>query len=309
MTDEHVEDDRDSEEVRPRIDEALKSLPLLDGDLYLGMQAMNLEIVDAMLEGEESDLLAEYIHLERTPVPIVLRVSALSQMWIFAAYELLRTWRERVTEVLSFGDRVSSLPRSERETAVKAHETTLSDAGFVPHREEYRRCVEDSAFREVLREALYRSDLPFRRIEALRVHLAKHEVPKSKGVYGAGAGYSRINYDGSIAFHIPLGGNEVDVVTRRQIADDLRTLADQTHLCVLPLAIQATVKTFSPFGYGLKRVKLTTVAGDDHEAVIAWDKHVVFVRGYGRSPFPGDAVVGATTMPEPQVADVPSDAT
>lgn len=191
-----------------------------------------------------------------------------------------------------------------KKKALEAQEAKLGDEGLVPYRDEYRHCVEDSRFREVLRQALYRSDLPFRRIEALRVHLAKHEVPKSKEVLGAGAGYSRIDYDGSIAFHVPLGEKEVDVVTRRQIADDLRKLSDLTPLSFVPLNIQTIVKTFSAFGYGLKRVKLVT-AGDEHEAVIAWDKHIVFVRGYGRSPFPGDEVAEVTAMPEPQVADVP----
>jgi len=35
----------EEEETRPRIDEVLKSLPLIEHDLYLGMQAMNLTIV------------------------------------------------------------------------------------------------------------------------------------------------------------------------------------------------------------------------------------------------------------------------
>jgi hypothetical protein len=70
------EDESDGEEEeRPRIDEVLKSLPLLN-DLYVGMQAMNLTIVDSMIEEMEGDLLAEYIHLERTPIPSVMTVSA-----------------------------------------------------------------------------------------------------------------------------------------------------------------------------------------------------------------------------------------
>jgi hypothetical protein len=82
-----------------------------------------------------------------------------------------------------------------------------------------------------MQTALDRSEIPFRRIEALRVHLAKHEVPK-KGLYGSRAGYSRINYDGSIQYHVPLGGNEVDTITRRRIADDIRELENDRVLSV-----------------------------------------------------------------------------
>jgi hypothetical protein len=47
------EDESDGEEEeRPRIDEVLKSLPLLN-DPYVGMQAMSLTVVDSMIEEME----------------------------------------------------------------------------------------------------------------------------------------------------------------------------------------------------------------------------------------------------------------
>jgi hypothetical protein len=51
---------------------------LLEHDTYAGMQAMNLTLVDSMIEGMEDDLLAKYTEFERAPFPSVMMVSALS---------------------------------------------------------------------------------------------------------------------------------------------------------------------------------------------------------------------------------------
>ncbi len=74
------------------IAEALRTLPLFD-EPYLHMQAMNLDIIDRFLLDQERHLLHEYMELERTPFPSTVFVSALSQLWLFGLYELLRTWR------------------------------------------------------------------------------------------------------------------------------------------------------------------------------------------------------------------------
>jgi hypothetical protein len=90
---------------------ALQSLPLLGDDLYLRMQAMNLGVVDRFLVGIELELLQEYEQLERTPMASATFVSALTQLWIFGVYELLRTWRQRVGDVLDF---VQNLPAKKK---------------------------------------------------------------------------------------------------------------------------------------------------------------------------------------------------
>ena len=76
----------------------LWTLPLFD-NLYLSMQGQNVMLVDFHLRDLEASLLAEYHQRERTPFPAVLFVSALSQMWIFATYELLRTWRQFIRDL------------------------------------------------------------------------------------------------------------------------------------------------------------------------------------------------------------------
>jgi hypothetical protein len=300
-------DEPNERENGPRLDDVIKSLPLLERDVYIGMQAVNLAIVDSMIEEMEGNLLAEYHRLERTPVPSVMVVSALSQLWIFGAYELLRTWRQRLQDVLSFADQLAGLGPEKVEERIANKETQLQDRssdpiGSVPHGNAYRRAASDPEYCESLRTALYRSDLPFGRIEALRVHLAKHEVPKRRGLYGAAAGYSRIDYDGSIQFHVPLGDNEVEMVSRRQIADDVRRLADDRPLLVLGLDLQARVKTFSPSSYGIKRVILALRDGSRCEAHIAQNRHIVRVSGYEVPPFDGSFVVDVAEAPPDEAA-------
>lgn len=77
-------------------------------------------------------------------------------MWIFSLYELLRTWRQRVREALS-------------------------------HRAESA-----STYVYVLQAAKESLEPVFRSIEGVRVTLAKHEVPKCKGVKAKNVGYARI---------------------------------------------------------------------------------------------------------------------
>ena len=285
----------EEKDTRHRIDDVFKSLPLFEHDLYMRMQAMNLMIVDSIIEDMETDLLAEYIRIERTPAMSVMMVSALSQLWIFGVYELLRTWRQRVREVLRFGDEAAAMDSSARDARITEKETKLrggADRLFViPHGSAFRRSALEDQYREVLRSALYRSEIPFRRIESLRLHLAKHEVPKRHGVYGAGAGYSRIDHDGSIQYHVPLGDSEVDLISRSKIAQDLRELLDDRPLVVLSAELQAKVKKLPQHSYGIKRVVLRLNDGSTFQAAIAWDMHVVFVRGYGVAPFPPDIIV------------------
>ncbi len=87
---------------------------------------------------------------------------------------------------------------------------------------------------------------------------------------GGGAGYSRINYDGSIAYHVPLGDHEVDIITRRQIADDLRHLADDRPLSILSPELREKIKPFAHQSYGIKRVLATLKDnGSKHDVAIA----------------------------------------
>jgi hypothetical protein len=79
---------------------ALRKFELFDNDPFLRMQAINLNIVDRFSMDLEYRILRELFDTERTP-PAAHFLSAQSQMWIFAAYELLRTWRQRAKEIVA----------------------------------------------------------------------------------------------------------------------------------------------------------------------------------------------------------------
>ena len=173
-------------------------------------------LVDFYLRDMESSLLAELIELEHTPIQSAMFVSALSQMWIFAAYELLRTWRQRIRDLKQEAQKqpVKQQPNKD--------EKNIQDISEVIWKEQVQRIHADGTYIAELDEANSHVEPVFRRIESLRMNLAKHEVPK-KGQRAIAPGYGRIDYsDGSIYWQVDLGGNVVDIVSRRSLADGLR---------------------------------------------------------------------------------------
>ena len=79
---------------------ALNSLVFFANNLDFSNQAMNLTIVDEYIMDLEYGYLGSKIDETNTPYqPMFL--SAQSQMWIFSAYELMRTWREKISKYLN----------------------------------------------------------------------------------------------------------------------------------------------------------------------------------------------------------------
>src|SRR5437879_1701172 len=110
-----IEETSDDEDANSRVGlaQALRTLPLFT-EMYLHMQAMNLDLVDRFIEDQETRLLHEYLVHERTPFPSTIFVSALCQLWIFGLYELLRTWRQRGKDILRWSKDLNGLPEGER---------------------------------------------------------------------------------------------------------------------------------------------------------------------------------------------------
>jgi len=194
------------------ISELIWKLPLFD-DLFLSMQGQNVMLVDSYLRDLERDLLRELIEIERTPLPATLIVSALSQMWIFAVYELLRTWRQRVKDLKRDAQKPAGQQAVHSKLAGPYYQGQLAHLRKKP------------AYAKELDRAVTLMEPLFRRIEALRMNLAKHEVPKLHGVPAMAPGYGRIDgMTGSISWQVDLGNNLVDLVSRRSLADQLKTL-------------------------------------------------------------------------------------
>jgi hypothetical protein len=191
-------DDELEQEDGTTISQALQTLPLFD-DLFLRMQAMNLDVVDAFLTEQEAGLLAEYMETDRTPLPTATFVSALSQMWMFALYELLRTWRQRARDVIGWAKAFQGTPPNKQEALLSAKRREIENkaasaegtAAFYWHA--YEAAATELQFAESLRRAVDRTERLFRRIEALRMSLAKHELPGVKGSFAMAPGYGRID--------------------------------------------------------------------------------------------------------------------
>ena len=286
---------------------ALQSLPLFD-DLFLGMQAMNLGMVHEFLLEIERNLLRELLELERTP-PHTIFVSAVSQLWVFGVYELLRTWRQRADEVLIFAVRVSRATGNNRRKLLALKRSQLLGGSAEPLSSRYRwsqfrKAATDTNYGRKLREAIDRHELIFRRLEALRVSLAKHELPKQRGMPAIPAmmpGYGRIDEaTGSIRWEYVLQGREVDALTRRGIAEQCLMLAKETRRPILKPEIQKKIQQFSRaawHSYGVHRLVVTLRDGREQPGVyVAWCKEVIGVHGHPGIPFKLDDVVDVRLM-------------
>jgi hypothetical protein len=272
--------------------QALRRLPLCD-ELYLGMQAMNLAVVGNFLEHQEARLLSEYMETERTPLETTVFVSALSQMWVFALYELLRTWRQRVREVLRWAKDIQAAPAKERKGRLVAKRKEIEARAAAPreaaafHWRAYKKAATDAVFVESLRKAFDRTERLFRRVEAFRVSLAKHEMPGMHGSYAMAPGYGRIDMTtGSIYWQVVLRGDEVDLVSRRTIADECRRLALGRDVLILPERLQDKVRKLPDDSYGVKRIVVVLDDGTTYGGVyVGWSKEVLWIEGHDTVPF------------------------
>lgn len=204
------------------LNRALCSLHLLGDDLYLRMQALNLGVVDPFLADLEEQLLRKQIDEDRTPSPEAVFVSAQSQMWLFAAYELLRTWRQRAADMIKWHE------NSGLEIKLRALE---EDIGYQHFGRAYRaaqikRVIDDPSLISHIHDDRRRVYILFARLEALRVSLAKHEVRGREGSVALTPGYGRINqWCGALDYELEIGRySSMGYVNRRDIADDIRGL-------------------------------------------------------------------------------------
>jgi hypothetical protein len=209
------------------LSKALRTLHLLGGDPYLRMQAFNLSIVDQFIMKLEYDTLRELNDEESTPMPEATFLSAQSQMWIFAAYEILRTWRARATDVIKW----------HKNGALKLKIGALEkELGYVhPGRKmranQLRQVLDDPTIIDKIKSDLRIVHIPFARIEYVRVALAKHEIRGNKSSVAYAPGYGRINrWCGSLDYELESDGAILGVISRRDIADDLRAISDRSNL-------------------------------------------------------------------------------
>ncbi|MBL8705969.1 MAG: hypothetical protein JNM30_14050 [Rhodospirillales bacterium] len=205
------------------LNRALCSLTLLGDDPFLRMQAFNLAAVDAFITGLEHQVLAMLITEERTPLPEASFLSAQSQMWIFAAYELMRTWRQRTSDMVKWHES-SGL---QAKLAALEKKEGYQHFGRQYRAAQVRAVIDNPHLIEKIRLDLKRTRILFIRLEAIRISLAKHEVWKKGKSVALSPGYGRINsWCGALDYELENGQYSMGTINRRDIADEIRALAD-----------------------------------------------------------------------------------
>lgn len=200
--------------------QSLGRLALFEGDPFLNMQATNLGLIDRWLVDMERSVQQELVSKEHTPMGAIF-LSALTQMWLFAAYELLRTWRHRVKDVLKL------VENSGLELKIKALE---EDLGYQHHGRELRamqlREVHDNpAMAAKIEQDLRRTHILFAQLEFVRIALAKHEVRGRPNKIAMAPGYARIDdWTGSLIYELSNGRNIMGYISRREISDAIRAI-------------------------------------------------------------------------------------
>lgn len=202
--------------------QGFRTLSLLQKDTYLRMQAFNLQIIDEWTTQLEYQVLRELQESERTPHETFF-LNAQSQMWIMAVYEVLRTWRQRVRKVQELvrnGSIEQEIERLRKETDY-----------FHPGVESRIRLLEfaakDAGVADQIDRDIKRVHIPFRRIEAVRINLAKHEIRGKKDSIANMPGYGRINmWCGSLDYELSVGRYVLGTISRRDVAESIRALVD-----------------------------------------------------------------------------------
>jgi hypothetical protein len=193
------------------------------------MQARNIAIVDqAIIRDIESRALEGFLKDEKVPMDFFMPLAAISQMWVFALYEFLRTWRQRANEFIELGERYHALKETEQKAfldrALADAERRESLIKIAPkfYAEQVGR-ITDPAFIAALKEYRAGTEDLFRQTETVRMPLAKHEVAKTrkKPLAAEAPGYTRMNYlTGAAHWDCVLTDGTVVNVDRRELADE-----------------------------------------------------------------------------------------
>lgn len=196
----------------------MKGLPFFQDDLYLGMQAMNVGIADSVITESEYDLLQEYIEIERTPLESAMAVSALSQMWVYGLYEVLRMWRDRKFHFEKLRQNGGIDPKIESMPDDDPLNLTIEI-----RKRQMLRYRDDQNYRDQIDKTWTDIESVYRMTELFRINLAKHCAPGKDGVLPRAPGYGRINmWCGALNYELIEKDGSYTILNRRDIADALR---------------------------------------------------------------------------------------
>jgi hypothetical protein len=199
MTDDEPEDDFSETDV-PKAFSVISwfmTIPLCD-DVWLGMQAQHIAAVEIAIIRPLELHTAQRIFNEEAYGDVMMALNGVSQMWLFALYEFWRTWRQRATQLLQLADQYAKTkPVKQKAFLAKTIEDAkgkekhiFSGASFYSH---HISQIADTKFVASIKAYYDKTDGWFGFIEELRMNLAKHEVPKARGMVAEMPGYARID--------------------------------------------------------------------------------------------------------------------
>lgn len=253
MTEDEYEDeyecDRDYEPAylppeqihQQALGDALNSLTLFSTDLNLVSQAMNLTIIDDFVMDLEYDYLRAKFNETSNPYDSIF-LAAQSQMWIFSAYEIMRTWIEKAKGY------VKTAKNSGLHLKLK---DLKRDRGYVNYTalqraDEVQALIDDPSLVKALEDDLARTNFLFIRLETLRVALAKHEVRKRPNAMMLGSTVGFMNREcGSLEYQMNSGMMIQGNISRRDVADGIRAIPEFT------VPTPEDVKSYEQFMRGL----------------------------------------------------------
>lgn len=234
MDDDHFDEDYDRYDEGPRyrpvaeigqdeLVEALKSLAGFSENTILVLQAHQLGMVDTALNALEDEVMRHQAddHPPREPMALL---GALTPMWIYAAYELQRTWRQRCSEVIKLAESGGLEMKAEhlaRDLGYRHYDREL-------RAEQLRDARQRPELVDRMRLDLRRTEIGFTMLEFVRVALAKHEVSKpgsKKPPIAFAPGFARMNrHCGSMEYEMSNGRTIIGEMARRDIADTIRMI-------------------------------------------------------------------------------------
>jgi hypothetical protein len=173
------------------------TIPLCD-DVWLGMQAQHIAAVEIAIIRPLELHTARKIFNEEGYLDVMMALNGVSQMWLFALYEFWRTWRQRAKQLLQLADQYTKTKPAKQKAFL---EKTLADAkgkekhifsehSFYSH---HISKIADADFVASIKAYYDKTDGWFGFIEELRMNLAKHEVPKARGMIAEMPGYARMD--------------------------------------------------------------------------------------------------------------------
>lgn len=194
----------------------ITKLPFFEDDVFFGMQAMNVGIVDQIITQYEYALLHEYNKIERTS-DSTMAVSALSQMWIYALYEVLRMWRDRKFEFEKLRTNGGIKQKVKNMVDDPLNQTINA------RKKQMLRFNDDANYREQINTVWKSIEEIYRAAELVRMNLAKHCAPGKDNMIPISPGYPRINdWCGALDFQLLDKDGYYTTLNRRDIADALR---------------------------------------------------------------------------------------